>query len=78
MSAANQNQGEKMTETKYEGVFSYTPVPGETIFAWPRIEKADWYAVICGVQYHPEKGNVPNAFHRFMQKLAFGVKWVKK
>jgi hypothetical protein len=38
-------------------------------------EKSDWQAVICGVTYKPYKGQEPNRFHRWMQRLAFGIKW---
>lgn len=28
--------------------------------------------------WYPPKGEEPNAFHRFMQRLCFGVKWKRK
>jgi hypothetical protein len=27
--------------------------------------------------WHCEEGKQPNAFHRFMQRLCFGVKWTR-
>jgi hypothetical protein len=38
---------------------------------------SDWRGHICGVDYIPTKGNEPNRFHRFMQRLAFGIVWRK-
>lgn len=48
-------------------------------------EKSDWVCYLSGdpsrvngsVKFVPEKGNEPNWFHRKMQELMFGVKWVK-
>jgi hypothetical protein len=31
--------------------------------------------LIPGVVYHLEEGRQPNAFHRLMQRLCFGVRW---
>lgn len=28
-----------------------------------------------GTYWHVQEGKQPNAFHRFMQRLCFGVKW---
>lgn len=45
---------------------------------------SDWqcYLIGKGNDYsfviNPTIGNVPNAFHRFMQELCFGFRWVKK
>ena len=49
-------------------------------------EHSDWHCYISGdpshvsgtVRFVPEKGNEPNWFHRKMQELLLGVKWVKK
>lgn len=35
----------------------------------------DWQAKINGLTYRPYKHQEPNAFHRLMQRLCFGVKW---
>lgn len=40
-------------------------------------ERSNWRVEICGVHYHPVKGQEPNAFHRWMQRLAFGFRWKK-
>lgn len=42
-------------------------------------EPSDWYVQYCGdqgIRFHPRKGNEPNWFHRKMQELIFGVKWI--
>jgi hypothetical protein len=31
--------------------------------------------LVPGVVYHLEEGRQPNAFHRLMQRLCFGVRW---
>jgi hypothetical protein len=33
--------------------------------------------LIEGVYWNAEEGKQPNAFHRFMQRLFFGIKWSK-
>lgn len=43
---------------------------------------ADWECEMfgmgkSGIVVRPLKGDVPNAFHRFMQRLFFGNKWVR-
>lgn len=38
-------------------------------------ELCDWQAKINGLTYRPYKYQEPNAFHRLMQRLCFGVKW---
>ena len=38
--------------------------------------KMDWKCELHpGTHWHCEEGKQPNAFHRFMQRLCFGVKW---
>lgn len=41
---------------------------------------SDWTAHLCGgtCQFTPCKGQEPNAFHRMMQRLAFGVVWKRR
>lgn len=41
-------------------------------------EPSDWKMIHGDITYVPTKGNEPNWFHRKMQELAFGFKWVKK
>jgi len=41
-------------------------------------EKSDWHCHIAGMIYMPDKNDEPNWFHRKMQELCFGAKWVKK
>ncbi|TGQ23895.1 hypothetical protein EN863_064620 [Mesorhizobium sp. M00.F.Ca.ET.220.01.1.1] len=40
---------------------------------------SDWECRLIGgphgVVFRPAKGCEPNAFHRLMQRLAFGIKW---
>lgn len=44
---------------------------------------SQWRAILVGdkkgygVEFRPQTGQEPNAFHRFMQRLCFGVRWVK-
>lgn len=43
-------------------------------------EPSGWVADLTpggSVQYRAPKGNVPNAFHRFMQRLCFGIHWYR-
>jgi hypothetical protein len=46
-------------------------------------ERSEWRCYPFGKQkthniiYTPIKGQEPNAFHRFMQRLFFGVHWEK-
>jgi hypothetical protein len=40
-------------------------------------EYSEWEVVICNWHYRIIKGHVPNRFHRKMQELCFGVKWIK-
>lgn len=45
-----------------------------------RQKQSPWTAQIFGnkdVIFKPRKGSEPNRFHRFMQRLCFGVVWVK-
>ena len=40
--------------------------------------KSKWKCHLTGdTIYHPMEGKEPNRFHRFMQGIAFGFKWVK-
>lgn len=40
--------------------------------------KMDWKCELHpNTHWHCEEGKQPNAFHRFMQRLCFGVKWTK-
>lgn len=42
------------------------------------LEYSDWELIFCGnIRWRPLKGKEPNRFHRFMQKLCFGVEWHK-
>ena len=49
-------------------------------------EASEWKCYVFGypgnpsgsVIFHPLKGQEPNRFHRFMQELCFGVRWVKE
>lgn len=65
--------GEKMTD------------PREVLRILSHPEKSDWCCYLFGgpnvggsVIFTPAKGLEPNWFHRWMQSLCFGVKWVKK
>jgi hypothetical protein len=42
-------------------------------------EPSGWKCEMIGsyLVIFPTKGNVPNWFHRFMQRLCFGFKWIK-
>ena len=43
-------------------------------------EKSEWTCHLfggSGIQWHPDKGDVPNFFWRWMQYLIFGNKWIK-
>lgn len=31
--------------------------------------------LVNGVEWHPDEGQVPNAFWRLMQRLMFGFRW---
>ena len=43
---------------------------------WP--ERSEWKCHLTGdTVYRPIKGKEPNKFHRLMQGLVFGFKWVK-
>ncbi len=46
-------------------------------FALVNIEPSGWQmTIVPGYVYRPSKANgVPNAFHRFMQRVFFGFKW---
>lgn len=35
----------------------------------------DWVCRLSSLHFRPVKGNVPNRFHRFMQKLILGIEW---
>lgn len=43
-------------------------------------ERSDWMCRVFGgeITITPEKGKEPNRFHRFMQEIIFGVKWVRR
>ena len=45
-------------------------------------KRSDWQCYLTGgpdgLVLVPNEGNVPNAFHRFMQRVCFGFRWVKK
>ena len=51
---------------------------------WPSLllakslEASDWECELCGVHFTPFVGDVPNIFHRWMQRLFFGCVWRKK
>jgi hypothetical protein len=41
-------------------------------------ERSKWKCHLTGdTVYHPMKGKEPNRFHRLMQRIVFGFKWVK-
>jgi hypothetical protein len=43
-----------------------------------KVPTYSWKCQICPNTYwHIEDGNQPNRFHRFMQKVCFGVEWSK-
>jgi hypothetical protein len=43
---------------------------------------SDWDCYLLGgpkgIVLRPAEGHVPNAFHRFMQRVCFGFRWVKR
>lgn len=42
-------------------------------------EPSEWQATLLpGLKVRPNKGCEPNAFHRFMQRLAFGIVWTRQ
>lgn len=41
-------------------------------------KNSDWTAAFAGITYTPVEGKEPNWFHRFMQRLCFGIVWSKK
>lgn len=45
-------------------------------------EPSEWQCRLLGgaqpVLFIPAKGDEPNAFHRFMQRLCFGIIWEKR
>lgn len=45
----------------------------------PRPERSEWQChLVDGFVVIPNKGGEPNAFHRWMQRLAFGFRWEKR
>lgn len=41
-------------------------------------ERSDWECdIVSGFTLRPDRGDEPNAFHRLMQRLAFGFRWRK-
>lgn len=42
------------------------------------LERSSWQCHCAGITYIPPKGAEPNAFHRFMQRLAFGFRWERR
>jgi hypothetical protein len=55
----------------------YTPVNFTIIQPSPL---SDWKCEISspnGLVFRPVRGAEPNAFHRLMQRLCFGFKWVR-
>ncbi len=56
----------------------------ETDEVWTLVQppkESEWKCYILGdddgVVYRPREGHEPNWFHRLMQRLAFGFRWVK-
>jgi hypothetical protein len=47
-----------------------------TFFKQPELSR--YTLIFSDISYTPTKEAEPNAFHRFMQELCFGVKWEKK
>jgi len=48
-------------------------------FSAPKPSSDEWEAVIFGdIIFIPVKGGQPNWFHRYMQRLAFGIVWGRK
>lgn len=50
--------------------------------AWPGPEYSAWRCELFGggvngIVWYPLKGQEPNRFHRFMQRLCFGCRWVR-
>jgi hypothetical protein len=63
-----------------EPSFHSAAIPSSAIFKPP--PSSDWEATLIaggGWSYvlRPARGSEPNAFHRFMQRLCFGIKWRK-
>jgi hypothetical protein len=50
--------------------------PEAHAFSIVKPEPSEWVCRITrDLTLHPNKGNEPNWFHRWMQRLAFGFKW---
>jgi len=69
----------------------FEPIGGTTISdAFARLEMrteqppplSSWRCEVFGsgpggIVWRPREGLVPNAFHRFMQRLCFGCRWIR-
>lgn len=75
--------------TNPSGIESWTAqeIPQELFTLYSPPEKSGWGVWLMGdhdqkgrcgaVVYYPNKGQVPNWFHRKMQELCFGFQWRK-
>lgn len=66
----------------YSGQSPIKPFKPETL---KTPEMSDWTCYLFGkpgngftLKYFPKKGQEPNRFHMFMQRLCFGFTWVKE
>ncbi|RYG90126.1 MAG: hypothetical protein EON59_00670 [Alphaproteobacteria bacterium] len=56
---------------------------GYSYTAFPQVDLSEWHCALfpgeqgSAVIIHPKKGGEPNAFHRKMQELVFGVRWIR-
>lgn len=69
---------EKPKWTDYYGNYATLhQAPDMAVLSVPKVSK--WEARLFDgyVRFRPQEGHEPNAFHRLMQRLAFGVVWVK-
>lgn len=45
----------------------------------PPPDLSEWEChILPDVIFRPHKGKEPNRFHRFMHRLAFGFRWIKR
>lgn len=67
---------------KYRRTKKATPNPQEAQFKMHSLslpEQSEWSVqIVQNFTLNPNKGTEPNRFHRWMQELAFGFKWVKR
>lgn len=46
--------------------------------AQPSVRLSPWRCRFLGDTHYIREGEVPNAFHRFMQRLFFGARWTRR